>query len=79
MICILRVFSKAFLLREVFFYARVCVFARKILKISSNGEVPRLSPRKRVLAHPLGVSEKREIPRGEVIAAKEVDAKSRAR
>ena len=32
MICILRVFSKAFLLREVFFYARVCVFARKILK-----------------------------------------------
>ena len=33
MICILRVFSKAFLLREVFFYARVCVFARKILKI----------------------------------------------
>ena len=33
MICILRVFSKAFLLREVYFYARVCVFARKILKI----------------------------------------------
>ena len=51
MICILRVFSKAFILCEVFFYARVCVFARKILKIRPT-ERCLVSPRKRVLALP---------------------------